>query len=81
LTALEARLNEAGVPNAPVLALDDVIAHPQCEALGILQEVADGTGRYVGLPLCFDGERPPLRSGAPALGEANRLIFDPSPAA
>jgi crotonobetainyl-CoA:carnitine CoA-transferase CaiB-like acyl-CoA transferase len=81
LTALEARLNEAGVPNAPVLALDDVIAHPQCEALGILQEVADGTGRYVGLPLCFDGERPPLRSGAPALGEANRLIFGPPPAA
>jgi len=81
MAALEAKLNEAGVPNAPVLTLDEVIAHPQCEAVGILQDVADGRGRYVGLPLCFDGERPPLRTGAPALGEANALIFSPTPAA
>jgi crotonobetainyl-CoA:carnitine CoA-transferase CaiB-like acyl-CoA transferase len=81
MAALEAKLNEAGVPNAPVLALDEVIAHPQCEALGILQDVEDGYGRYVGLPLCFDGERPALRTGAPALGEANALIFSPMPAA
>jgi crotonobetainyl-CoA:carnitine CoA-transferase CaiB-like acyl-CoA transferase len=81
MAALEAKLNEAGVPNAPVLALDEVITHPQCEALGILQNVVDGKGRYVGLPLSFDGARPPLRTGAPALGEANPLIFGPKPAA
>jgi crotonobetainyl-CoA:carnitine CoA-transferase CaiB-like acyl-CoA transferase len=81
MATLEAKLNAAGVPNAPVLALDEVIAHPQCEAVGILQEVANGQGRYVGLPLCFDGERPPLRTGAPVLGEANSLIFGPKPAA
>jgi len=81
VAALEAKLNAAGVPNAPVLALDEVISHPQCEALGILQDVEDGHGRYVGLPLCFDGERPALRTGAPVLGEANALLFSPTKAA
>jgi crotonobetainyl-CoA:carnitine CoA-transferase CaiB-like acyl-CoA transferase len=75
VAGLESLLNEAGVPNAPVLALDEVIAHPQCEAVGILQTVADGGGRYVGLPLSFDGQRPALRTAAPALGEANGVIF------
>jgi crotonobetainyl-CoA:carnitine CoA-transferase CaiB-like acyl-CoA transferase len=78
---LTAKLTAAGVPNAPVLELDDVIAHPQCEALGILQPVAGSSRRFVGLPLSFDGERPALRSAAPVLGEANEAIFSPTPAA
>ena len=41
----------------------------QTEALGIIQEM-DGDGpRLMGLPLSFDGARPPLRRMAPSIGE------------
>ena len=66
-----ARLDDAGVPCAPIHDLREVLAHPQTEALGMLQEAAGL--RLVGLPLSFDGERPPIRSAAPALGEHNAI--------
>lgn len=63
-----ARLDEAGVPCAPMLAIDEVLAHPQSKALGMLQPAPDGGMALMGLPLQFDGERPPYRSRAPDLG-------------
>jgi hypothetical protein len=33
----------------------------------------------VGLPVSLDGARPPVRSGAPALGEANAEFGAPPP--
>ncbi len=63
-------LDAAGVPCAPTQTVDEVLAHPQTEALGMAQPAADGM-RLVGLPLSFDGERPPLRNLAPKLGAAN----------
>ena len=61
------RLDEAGVPNAPLQDAAEAIAHPQTEALGIINEVGDGL-RLLGLPIAFDGNRPGLTQPAPAIG-------------
>jgi crotonobetainyl-CoA:carnitine CoA-transferase CaiB-like acyl-CoA transferase len=69
-----AKLDAAGIPCAPVLALDAVVADPQFEALRMLQPSSDGKRSLIGLPLSFDGVRPPLRRSPPALGEGTSLI-------
>jgi len=69
-----ARLEQAGVPAAPVLALDETLADPQFAALDILQPVPGSDSRLVGLPLHFDGTRPPLRSGHPAVGDRTDVL-------
>ena len=56
------KLDAAGVPNAPIQSIDEILAHPQLEALGMLQETGDPDMKLLGLPLSFDGERPPLRN-------------------
>ena len=71
----QGRLNEAGVPCAPVLSLDQVVADPQFAAVGMLQPACGGGMSLIGIPLQFDGVRPPLRSLPPALGEATSLVF------
>jgi crotonobetainyl-CoA:carnitine CoA-transferase CaiB-like acyl-CoA transferase len=68
-------LDAANVPCAPVLTLDQVIAHPQSRALGMLQEAPDGGLALMGLPLSFDGERPSFRNSAPALGDATAKVL------
>lgn len=76
-----AALEAVGVPCGPVQTLDQVVAHPQTEALGILQTAPDGALSTVGLPLSFDGERPRWERAAPALGEHNDEVLgrpDPS---
>jgi crotonobetainyl-CoA:carnitine CoA-transferase CaiB-like acyl-CoA transferase len=70
-----ARLDAAGVPCAPMLALDEVLAHPQIEAIGMLQDSPSGGMPLLGLPLEFDGARPPYRSPPPQLGEANAAMM------
>ena len=65
----QARLEAAGVPSAPVRATDEVLAHEQTLALDMLQSVPGDSLRLVGMPLRFDGQRPPLRSTAPSLGQ------------
>ena len=67
--AWQAVLEAAGVPSAPMQNVDEVLAHPQTKALGMLQESPDGRLTIMGLPLSFDGERPPFRRPAPQLGE------------
>jgi crotonobetainyl-CoA:carnitine CoA-transferase CaiB-like acyl-CoA transferase len=52
-----------------------VLAHPQCQALGMLQEAPDGCIPLMGVPLSFDGERPPFRTSPPALGEATDVVL------
>lgn len=81
LAAFEA----AGVPCAPIHTLDEALAQPQVQALGIVQPVP-GTGfTLMGPPLSIDGARPAIRGPAPALGEANTLLetlpAPPEPAA
>ena len=69
------RLDAAGVPNAPINSLDEVVAHPQTVASEMIQAAPGGDFRLVGLPLRFDGERPAPGRPAPELGEANGEIF------
>jgi crotonobetainyl-CoA:carnitine CoA-transferase CaiB-like acyl-CoA transferase len=70
----QARLDAAGVPAAPLENVAQVIASPQTEALGILQKATDLDMTLVGLPIEFDGERPPYRHAAPKLGEHNAML-------
>ncbi len=65
ITCLEA----AGVPCSPVNNLQQMIEHPQTEALGLVQEVPGTAMRFIGLPLSFDGQRPQPSSAPPKLGE------------
>lgn len=67
-------LSAVGVPCAPLQSVTEVIAHPQTAALGMLQATPDGAMRLVASPLRFDGERPRVRWGAPALGADNERV-------
>lgn len=69
-------LERAGVPCAPVNTIGQMLEHAQTKALDLLHPVP-GTGmRFVGLPVSFDGQRPRVRSGPPALGaHTQQLLF------
>ena len=76
-----ARLDQAGIPNAPIRNIEEVVGDPQTAALGIVQRwsenaAADGLS-LVGLPLSFDGVRPPFAKPAPRLGADDATILDP----
>lgn len=70
------RLDAAGIPNAPVQTVEEVVAHPQTAALGILRPGETDSARYVGLPLRIDGQRPATVSHAPRLDEHRQQVFD-----
>jgi crotonobetainyl-CoA:carnitine CoA-transferase CaiB-like acyl-CoA transferase len=77
----EARLDTAGIPNGPMQTVDQVVGDAQTAALGIIQQspVKDWVSNplsLVGLPLSFDGVRPPFAKAAPALGEDNAAVAD-----
>jgi len=71
----QAILDDAGVPSAPTQTTEEVLAHPQTIASGMMQKLAGYPLSLIGMPLQFDGNRPGLRSSAPALGEANDEIL------
>lgn len=73
-------LGAASVPCAPLQALDEVLAHPQTKAVGMLQQGPDGRFNLIGLPLQFDGERPAFRKNPPALAEDNDILAAPDEA-
>ena len=64
-------LDAAGLPSGPINTLDQVVADPQTEALGMIQHKPGSGLGLVGLPLSFDGMRPPFAKAAPELGEDN----------
>lgn len=69
-------IEPAGVPVAPLQTVDQVIAHPQTLALGMLQPLPDRPDmKLMGLPLSFNGERPALRNAPPELGQHSRLVI------
>jgi crotonobetainyl-CoA:carnitine CoA-transferase CaiB-like acyl-CoA transferase len=76
------RLDAAGIPNAPIRSLDEVVADPQTAALGIIQRWPEHAARdaleLVGLPLSFDGVRPPFAKPAPRLGADDAGFLDPA---
>jgi crotonobetainyl-CoA:carnitine CoA-transferase CaiB-like acyl-CoA transferase len=77
--AWETALEEAGIPCSPIHDIAAVKAHPQVQALGMLQPMGRFPLEGVGLPVSFDGVRPPVRAGAPVLGEANAALGAPQP--
>jgi crotonobetainyl-CoA:carnitine CoA-transferase CaiB-like acyl-CoA transferase len=64
-------LEGAGIPNGPLHTLDQVVGDAQTRALGMIQRRPGSELGLVGLPLSFDGMRPPFAKAAPALGEDN----------
>ncbi len=68
-------LEGVGVPCAELQTLDQVMDHPQTKALGMLQKAPDGSVSLVGLPLSFDGVRPPLKKKPPELGADTHLVL------
>ncbi|MGE4238867.1 CaiB/BaiF CoA transferase family protein [Ramlibacter sp.] len=67
-------LGRAGIASAPVQTTAEIFAHEQTKALGILGHPADDTLELVGVPLSFDGQRPPPLSAAPSLGRDNEQL-------
>src|SRR5690606_32804455 len=65
----------AGVPCAPVQNVAQMLAHPQLEALGLLQKAPGLSIPLIGLPLSFDGERPGPGRAAPRLGEHTKEVL------
>jgi crotonobetainyl-CoA:carnitine CoA-transferase CaiB-like acyl-CoA transferase len=68
------RLDTAGIPNGPIQTVDQVVSDPQTAALGIIQQLypngaTEAPLSLIGLPLSFDGVRPPFAKPAPMLGE------------
>lgn len=68
-------LAAVSVPCAPLQSLDEVLAHPQTQAVEMLQTSADGRFQLMGLPLQFDGERPAFRKNPPALAEDTGMLM------
>jgi crotonobetainyl-CoA:carnitine CoA-transferase CaiB-like acyl-CoA transferase len=62
-------LEAAGIPCAPLQSIDQVVRHPQTEAVGMLQQPPGEGLAVMGLPIQFDGARPAYRRAAPRLGE------------
>ena len=67
-------LAAASVPFAPVQSIDETLAHPQTQAIGILQPVPESDMTLIGLPVRFDGNRPAIRSAPPSLNEHGGLL-------
>lgn len=65
----------ANVPAAPLQSIDQVVAHPQTQALEMLQRAPDADMTLMGLPLTFNGERPALRNAPPKLGSHTDAIL------
>jgi crotonobetainyl-CoA:carnitine CoA-transferase CaiB-like acyl-CoA transferase len=72
--ALGRTLDAAGVPNAPLLTVDQVAEHPQTRALDMTVRCQGDDIELMGIPLTFDGARPRARTVAPKLGEHNAVL-------
>ena len=68
-------LEAAGIPCSPVQDIGQMLAHPQTQALGLVQPVPGTRMKFVGLPLSFDGERSVPVSPPPRLGEHTDYLF------
>jgi crotonobetainyl-CoA:carnitine CoA-transferase CaiB-like acyl-CoA transferase len=72
--ALGEMLDEAGVPNSPLLSTDQVATHPQTRALEMIARCEDGSIELTGIPLTFNDVRPRARTPAPGLGQHNATL-------
>lgn len=83
---LLAKLEELGIPNAPLLNIDEVIEHPQVQARDIIADMEHplyGPVKMTKFPVHMSNMDRPLRAPAPLLGEHTEevlLRLDYSPA-
>jgi len=71
----QAALEAAGVPHAPINKVSEAADDPQTAALGAMLTEPETGYPLLGLPVSLGGERPPVRSRAPALGAHTRDVF------
>jgi crotonobetainyl-CoA:carnitine CoA-transferase CaiB-like acyl-CoA transferase len=73
-------IGAAQIPCTAINSLTEMLAEPQTEAIGMLQEVPNLERgiRLIALPLQFDGKRPPIRNRAPRVGEHTNEVFGES---
>lgn len=64
-------LQATGIPVAPIQSTAEIVAHEQTRALGIIGTPPDDEIGLVGLPLSFDGKRPPPLHAARDIGADN----------
>ncbi|MET7511827.1 CoA transferase [Streptomyces albidoflavus] len=65
------RLQAHGIPVAPIHTTAEAVAHEQTRALGIIGSPSEDEIGLVGLPLSFDGRRPPPLAAARDIGADN----------
>ena len=70
----QARLQAAGIPVAPIQTTEEIVRNEQTQALGIIEKPSDDEIGIVGLPLSFDGKRPPALHAARHIGSDNELL-------
>lgn len=73
-----AHLEEAGVPCAPILSVEETLHHPHLLARGTVRTVNDpiaGEFQIPGMPLKFSGFPADLPYVAPTLGQHNREVL------
>ena len=70
----ESELSAAGVPASPLRDVGEAFEHEQTRALGILQQLGEGT--TVSPPLTVDGERIRHRTPPPRLGDYDGSVSD-----
>lgn len=71
------KLEAAGIPCAPVQSVAQMLAHPQTEAMGLVQPLPGSGMRAMGLPLSLNGVRPTPRTRPPEAGEHTSSILHP----
>ena len=74
------RLQAFGIPVAPVQTTAELVAHEQTRALGIIGAPPDDELAVVGLPLSFDGTRPPPLHAVREVGADNDRLDTVLPA-
>lgn len=71
------QLEAAGIPCAPVQSVAQMLAHPQTQAMGLVQPLPDSAMSAIGLPISLNGVRPTPRIRPPALGEHTAIFLQP----
>lgn len=76
---LELVFSKAGIPNAPVLTIPEIMNNEQLKARNMLININDsGVGEYIGIgnPMKMDITPPTYYKGAPLLGEDTEKVLD-----
>lgn len=72
------QLEAAAVPCSPILAIDQVLEHPQVQARGLCLPATNGAPPMIANPMRLDGVRPVATQAPPRLGvDQARWLLDP----